>query len=140
MRTGQSSYQVPAPSEEFMADPVILINSFEVPAADADAFVSAWEKARDYLRSQPGYLDTVLHQAITPGAEFQFVNVARWRTAEDFIAAAQSPVSASQPRAWPATGRTPPCTGPCAPDRRRTPTARPDTRLTRRTRDERGES
>jgi hypothetical protein len=33
----------------------------------------------------------VLHQAITPDAEFQFVNVARWRTAEDFIAAAQSP-------------------------------------------------
>lgn len=74
-----------------MADPVILINSFEVPAADADAFVAAWEKARDHLRSQPGYLDTVLHQAITPDAEFQFVNVARWRTAEDFTTAAQSP-------------------------------------------------
>jgi heme-degrading monooxygenase HmoA len=104
-----------------MADPVILINLFEVPAADADAFVAAWEKARDHLRSQRGYLDTVLHQAITPDAEFQFVNIARWRTAEDFIAAAQSPVSASQPRAWPATGRTPPCTSPCGPDRRRPP-------------------
>jgi heme-degrading monooxygenase HmoA len=74
-----------------MADPVILINAFEVPAADADAFIAAWEKARDHLRSQPGYLDTVLHRAITPDAEFQFVNIARWRTAEDFIAAAQSP-------------------------------------------------
>ena len=38
-------------SEEFMAEPVILINAFEVPAADADAFVAAWQNARDYLRS-----------------------------------------------------------------------------------------
>ncbi len=41
--------------------------------------------------SQPGYIDTALHQAITPGAEFQFVNIARRQTAEDFMAAAQSP-------------------------------------------------
>lgn len=74
-----------------MAEPVVLINAFEVPAADADTFVAAWQKARDYLRSQPGYLDTVLHQSITPDAEFQFVNIARWRSAEDFVAATQSP-------------------------------------------------
>ena len=47
-----------------MADPVILINAFEVPAADADAFVTAWQKARDYLRSQPGYIDTALHPSL----------------------------------------------------------------------------
>ena len=74
-----------------MAEPAILINAFEVPAADAGAFVAAWQKTRDYLRSQPGYIDTVLHQSITPDAEFQFVNVARWQTAEDFIAATQTP-------------------------------------------------
>jgi heme oxygenase (mycobilin-producing) len=72
-----------------MAEPVILINAFEVPAADADAFVTAWQKARDYLRSQSGYIDTALHQSIAPGAEFGFVNVARWQTAEDVIAATQ---------------------------------------------------
>ena len=74
-----------------MAEPIVLINAFEVPAAEAGAFVAAWCSARDYLRSQPGYIDTVLHQSITPGAEFQFVNVAHWQTAEDFIAATQSP-------------------------------------------------
>lgn len=74
-----------------MAEPVILINAFEVPAADADAFVAAWQKACNYLRSQPGYIDTVLHKSITPDAEFQFVNVAHWQTAEDFIAATQNP-------------------------------------------------
>ena len=74
-----------------MAEPIVLINAFEVPAAEAGAFVAAWCSARDYLRSQPGYIDTVLHQSIRPGAEFQFVNVAHWQTAEDFIAATQSP-------------------------------------------------
>jgi heme oxygenase (mycobilin-producing) len=74
-----------------MAEAVVLINAFEVPAAEAEGFIAAWEKARDYLRVQPGYIDTALHQAVTPDAEFQFVNVARWQTAEDFRSATQSP-------------------------------------------------
>jgi heme-degrading monooxygenase HmoA len=74
-----------------MAEPMVLINSFEVPGPDAENFITAWEKARDYLESQPGYVDTALHQAVTPGADFQFVNIARWRTAEDFMTATQSP-------------------------------------------------
>ena len=74
-----------------MAEPVVLINSFEVPGADAERFVAAWRRARDYLEAQPGYVDTALHQAVTPDADFQFVNIARWATAQDFMTAIQSP-------------------------------------------------
>lgn len=74
-----------------MAEPVVLINVFEVPAGEADTFIAEWEKAADYLKMQAGYMDTTLHQTLNPDAEFQFVNVARWRTAEDFFAAIQSP-------------------------------------------------
>jgi len=74
-----------------MADPLTLINAFEVPGDQADQFIAAWEKTRDYLSSQPGYIDTSLHQAVNPGADFQFVNIAHWRSAEDFMAAMQSP-------------------------------------------------
>ena len=74
-----------------MTQPVILINAFEVPAGEADRFIAAWLKTRDYLRSQPGYVDAVLHQTLAPDAEFQFVNIARWRTADDFVTAMQSP-------------------------------------------------
>lgn len=70
-----------------MAEPLTLINAFEVPADEADRFIAAWEQARDYLATQPGYVDTALHQAVGPEAEFQFVNIARWRSAEDFAAA-----------------------------------------------------
>jgi heme-degrading monooxygenase HmoA len=74
-----------------MPDDVVLINAFEVLAGDAEEFIAAWEKTRDYLRTQPGYVDTALHQAVTPQAEFAFVNIARWRTAADFAAATRSP-------------------------------------------------
>jgi heme-degrading monooxygenase HmoA len=74
-----------------MAEPLTLINAFEVPADEADRFIAAWEKARDYLAAQPGYVDTALHQAVGPEAEFQFVNIARWRSPEDFAAAIGSP-------------------------------------------------
>ena len=74
-----------------MAEPVVLINSFEVPAPDAENFITAWGKTRDYLESQAGYIETALHRAVTPGAEFLFVNIARWRTAQDFMTAIQSP-------------------------------------------------
>ena len=74
-----------------MAEPVVLINSFEVPGAAAGRFITAWPQARDYLAAQPGYVDTAPHQAMTPGADFQFVNIARWATAEDFRTAVGSP-------------------------------------------------
>jgi len=72
-----------------MDEPVILINAFEVPAANASEFIAAWELSRDYLQTQPGYIETALHQALTADSEFQFVNVARWRSAADFTAAIQ---------------------------------------------------
>jgi heme-degrading monooxygenase HmoA len=74
-----------------VAEEVVLINAFEVPAGGAEDFITAWERTRDYLQDQPGYVDTALHQAVRPGAEFEFVNVARWRSAGDFAAATQSP-------------------------------------------------
>jgi heme-degrading monooxygenase HmoA len=74
-----------------MADSLTLINAFEVPGGEADQFIAAWEKTRDYLSSQPGYVDTALHEAVSPSADFLFVNIGHWRSAEDFMAATQSP-------------------------------------------------
>jgi heme oxygenase (mycobilin-producing) len=74
-----------------MTEAVVLINAFEVPAADADAFIAAWEKTRDFLQAQPGYIDTSLHRALASAAEYQFVNVAHWASAEEFTAAIRSP-------------------------------------------------
>ena len=67
-----------------------MINAFEVPDGRDDDFVRGWEAAREYLEAQPGYLDTALHRAVSPDAEFRFVNVARWESPQAFQAAVQS--------------------------------------------------
>jgi heme oxygenase (mycobilin-producing) len=74
-----------------VAEPLTLINAFEVAGDEAERFVAAWEKARDYLAGQPGYVGTALHQAVSPGTDFPFVNIAHWRSADDFAAATRSP-------------------------------------------------
>jgi heme-degrading monooxygenase HmoA len=71
-------------------EPVVLINSFEVPEGNDEEFVAAWQAAREFLETWPGYLGTTLHQTVTPEAEFRFVNVARWGTAQEFQAAVTS--------------------------------------------------
>ena len=74
-----------------MSPPVVLINAFEVPPDADDEFLSAWEAARDHLETQPGYVDTALHRALSPEAAFRYVNVARWESAQHFDSARQSP-------------------------------------------------
>ena len=70
---------------------VTLINPFEVPEGREDEALADWEAAAEYLRRQPGYISTNLHQAIAPGAKFHFINVARWESPEAFQAAVTSP-------------------------------------------------
>jgi heme-degrading monooxygenase HmoA len=79
----------PAGSEP--AGAVLLINLFEVPASDEDDFMSSWEQARNLMRAQPGYLGTRLHRSLVPDAEFRFVNIAAWPSADAFQAAIDDP-------------------------------------------------
>jgi heme-degrading monooxygenase HmoA len=73
-----------------LAEAFILINTFEVQPVDDDEFVANWEVARGYLQEQPGYIDTALHQAVSPNAEFRFVNIAHWQSPQHFQEAVQS--------------------------------------------------
>ena len=68
---------------------VTLINIFEVPAGEEDAFIAAWEKSHDYLAKLPAHIETRLHQSVHD-TRFRFVNVAQWASEEDFIAAITS--------------------------------------------------
>jgi heme-degrading monooxygenase HmoA len=72
-------------------DAVVLINAFEVPEGQNEAFLEAWERARAFLATQPGYLSTRLHRSLSPSADFRFVNVALWRSAQAFQAATSQP-------------------------------------------------
>src|SRR5215207_3347924 len=77
--------------------PVILINLFEVPMGQDDAFLQAWGRARDFLSTQPGYQTTALHRSLAPDVDFRFVNVAPWESAEAFRAATTRPEMRESP-------------------------------------------
>ena len=74
-------------TEDVRTEPVTLINVFEVPAEQIEETILFWEKSRDFLQTQPGYISTRLHQALSPDAKFQLVNVALWESPETFQAA-----------------------------------------------------
>jgi heme-degrading monooxygenase HmoA len=57
---------------------VILINPFVVPSGKLDETILMWEKARDYLQKQPGYISTELHQSVLDDAHYRLINVAKW--------------------------------------------------------------
>ena len=56
---------------------VVLIDPFEVPAGEDDAFLAGWDDARAVLAQQQGYLGARLYRATGP-ADFRFVDLARW--------------------------------------------------------------
>jgi hypothetical protein len=52
---------------------VVLIDPFEVPAGEEDAFLAGWDDARAELAGHRGYLGARLYRA-----DVRFVEVARW--------------------------------------------------------------
>ena len=75
------------------AQPVKLINVFEVPAGQEQAALQSWERAREFLARQPGYRGTKLHQSLSPQSRFQLINIAEWesvRAFQDAVAAMEA--------------------------------------------------
>jgi heme oxygenase (mycobilin-producing) len=69
----------------------VLINVFEVPEGQDDAFLAGWEEARQFMAQQPGYISTALHRSLDPAARFRFINIATWESPEAFFAALNHP-------------------------------------------------
>lgn len=69
--------------------PVVLINLFEVDAADEGALMRAWEQDANWMKQQPGYISTQLHRAL--GASRLYLNYAVWDSVALFRAAFSHP-------------------------------------------------
>jgi heme-degrading monooxygenase HmoA len=82
-------------------EPVVLINAFEVPAGEDEAFLRGWKRAQGFLRAQDGYLSARLHRSVSPNADFRFVNVALWQSPESFRAATSQPEFRDAPFPFP---------------------------------------
>ena len=82
------------------SEPVVLINAFEVPVGEDEAFLEEWQRGRDVLSRHEGYISTRLHRSLTPTADFRFVNVALWDSPEAFRAATTAPEFADRPHSF----------------------------------------
>jgi heme-degrading monooxygenase HmoA len=71
------------------AAPVILVNLFQVDEQDIPALLKAWEADANWMKQQPGYISTQLHQAI--GGSTAFMNYAVWESVAHFRAAFNHP-------------------------------------------------
>ncbi len=69
--------------------PVILVNIFNVAESDIQKLISAWEADANWMKMQPGYISTQLHQGI--GGSTVFMNYAVWESTAHFSAAFNHP-------------------------------------------------
>lgn len=65
--------------------PVVLVNIFSVAEADIPALMKAWEADANWMKQQPGYISTQLHQGIAGSTVF--MNYALWESVAHFRAA-----------------------------------------------------
>ena len=81
--------------------PVVLVNTFRVAEADIPALLTAWEADANWMKRQPGYISTQLHQGI--GGSTVFMNYALWESVAHFRAAFNHPEFKSALEHYPST-------------------------------------
>lgn len=69
--------------------PVVLVNIFQVAEADIPTLLAAWEADANWMKQQPGYISTQLHQGIAGSTVF--MNYAVWEPVAHFRAAFTHP-------------------------------------------------
>jgi heme-degrading monooxygenase HmoA len=62
--------------------PVVLINLFQVAEEDIPALLDAWAADANWMKQQPGYISTQLHQGIAGSTTF--MNYAVWESVAHF--------------------------------------------------------
>lgn len=69
--------------------PVVLVNIFHVTDADVPALLKAWENDANWMKRQPGFVSTQLHQGIAGSTVF--MNYAVWESVAHFRSAFNHP-------------------------------------------------
>ena len=67
--------------------PITTIVYFSMPNENMDKFLATWDLWQSVLVDQPGALGNVLHRTVDADSLFQFINVARWQSADALTSA-----------------------------------------------------
>lgn len=81
--------------------PIVLINVFTIDPEDAEALLAAWAHDAEFMKVQPGYISTQLHQGIAGSSTY--VNYAIWDSVEDFRNAFGHPEFQSRVEGYPSS-------------------------------------
>jgi heme-degrading monooxygenase HmoA len=65
------------------AQPVTLINVFNVPAGQSKEFLQRWKDNARVMVAQPGFIRLRLLRSLVDDAEMRFINVAEWASGRD---------------------------------------------------------
>lgn len=85
---------------------IVLINVFTVDPADEEALIAAWAHDAEFMKAQPGYISTQLHQAIAGSTTF--LNYAVWENVGCFRAAFTNPEFQARIARYPASATVSP--------------------------------
>lgn len=85
---------------------VVLINTFVVPPAEADALLAAWTADAEIMKRQPGFVSTQLHRGIAGSGTF--LNYAVWDSVVAFRAAFTNPEFQARLADYPASATASP--------------------------------
>jgi heme-degrading monooxygenase HmoA len=85
---------------------VVLINTFVVPPAEADALLAAWTADAEIMKRQPGFVSTQLHRGIAGSGTF--LNYAVWDSVAAFRAAFTNPEFQARLADYPASATASP--------------------------------
>jgi heme-degrading monooxygenase HmoA len=69
--------------------PVVLVNIFQVAAAEIPSLLKAWAEDAAWMKCQPGFISTQLHQGIAGSTVL--MNYAVWESVAHFRAAFNHP-------------------------------------------------
>ena len=88
-------------ADQMQADegPIVLINVFNVASEDKDALMEAWAHDAEFMKAQPGYISTQLHDGLAGSSTL--LNYAIWQDVASFRAAFTHPEFQRRIQAYP---------------------------------------
>lgn len=78
-------------TDAHVQDPVIVINTFSVPAGKEDLFLARWKTGVGIMAAQPGFIQGQMFRALDESADPGFVNVVRWASGDALAQARKNP-------------------------------------------------
>lgn len=66
---------------------MVLVDVVEVEPERMKGYKEMWDRAKDYMKNKPGFVSADLHVNQSQDTPIKYINIAEWRSAEEFEAA-----------------------------------------------------